>query len=552
MNTKLAGLCAVLVACASSNPGIEPDAAAVGPLADAAPDPCIDGVCNSACAIAEAQHSYIGCEYWPVDLGNAVEVFFAPVTDASQCEGWQKGAVFVEDQPVCATGPTGSIHGLCDFGGDCLAAGPDYTCQPVDTCVVDGQHSRFAVVVSNPQDRQVTVTLSNATGTEYTTEIEPRAVLPIYPQEVGFDDQSLDHSGVSARAYKLTSSHPVVAYQFNPLDNELVFSNDGSLLLPRHSFDTDYYAASYETVARRPLNQDHNGYVAVVASASGSTSVVIDSPVAIRAGNGVPAFGPGTAAFSLGQFEVLALEAMPGADPSGIRISSDRAVAVFGGHEASTVWKQSPTCCADHLEDQLLPTSRWGERYVVAKSTPRMHETTAEPVPDLVRIIARVDATSVVTTPAVAGCGLLIAGQHCDIWIDDDLEIIATEPVLVAHYFAGAGGTQPASGDPSLSFAVPVEQYRFEYDILIPEGYDQNFAAVVAPDTSTVSIDGADVTPQLSAFSTSPFRTGQIPLEPGQHRIECNNGCGVELYGFSDAVSYLLSGGLDLAPIYVP
>jgi hypothetical protein len=103
-----------------------------------------------------------------------------------------------------------------------------------------------------------------------------------------------------------------------------------------------------------------------------------------------------------------------------------------------------------------------------------------------------------------------------------------------------------------MSLAVPIEQFRFDYDVLTPDGYDENYLSITAHESSAVLIDGSDVGDQLQALSTSPYRTGHILVEPGQHRIECSDGCGVELYGWSDAVSYLLAGGLDLAPIYVP
>src|SRR5262245_44602189 len=32
------------------------------------PEPCKNGICEDRCAMATATRSYIGCEYWPVDL----------------------------------------------------------------------------------------------------------------------------------------------------------------------------------------------------------------------------------------------------------------------------------------------------------------------------------------------------------------------------------------------------------------------------------------------------------------------------------------------------
>jgi hypothetical protein len=40
-----------------------------------------------------------------------------------------------------------------------------------------------------------------------------------------------------------------------------------------------------------------------------------------------------------------------------------------------------------------------------------------------------------------------------------------------------------------------------------------------------------------------------MQVNAGQHVISCPAGCGVEVYGYSDAVSYMFAGGLDLKKI---
>ena len=63
-------------------------------------------------------------------------------------------------------------------------------------------------------------------------------------------DASIDGTGSSRSAFQLISTSPIVAYQFNPLDNEGVFSNDGSLLLPTHAMDSLYLVMSLPTLNR--------------------------------------------------------------------------------------------------------------------------------------------------------------------------------------------------------------------------------------------------------------------------------------------------------------
>jgi len=53
----------------------------------------------------------------------------------------------------------------------------------------------------------------------------------------------------------------------------------------------------------------------------------------------------------------------------------------------------------------------------------------------------------------------------------------------------------------------------------------------------------------MTPFATGMYRATRHPVSAGQHRITCPAGCGVLVYGYSDAVSYMFAGGLDLKQI---
>ncbi len=507
---------------------------------------CSGGVCTDACAAAEASRSYIGCEYWPADLDNAIEILGPPLLPGFGCD-LSFGTGVERTIQHCNDGVTS--YGLCEADGSC----PMGTCTNAAVCVLDAQGSPFAIVVSNPNPSAgVSVTLENSSGTTQTVMVGPGAVQPLYPQMMGFADQSLDHSGVQRKAYKLTSSAPIVAYQFNPLDNEDVFSNDGSLLIPRHAYDTKYFAVTVPTLTRRPNTNDYNGYVAVVASEA--TTVNVTPTANVRAGNGAAAIPAGTTAqFTLQPFDVLNLEAVADGDLTGTLIEAEPGMPAFGvfvGHEAATVQTDtSANCCADHLEEQLFPASTWGKEYALARSQPRASE------PDMVRIVAQQDGTTVTFDPAPSSgsCNTLNAGQSCQVYVSGHTVIRSEQPILVGHFLLstiapGAGG---GMGDPSLALAVPFEQYRTEYTFLVPQEYDSQYISLVVPAGGTALLDGVDVTGQLSAFGSGAFLGGQIVVQPGQRKLECPESCGFEAYGYSEAVSYLFAGGLDLNQIVV-
>jgi hypothetical protein len=256
---------------------------------------CVSGACVDPCGTAAATRSYIGCEYMAVDLDNAIEVM-GPVILLDCAFSYGNGVL--ESLEVCWNGS--ATAGLCDPPDDGCPAG--YTCQTQSVCILNAQESPFAVVVSNPNSVQVTVTIENQAGTSQQVQVPAGQVRELFPQEMGFPDASIDLSGISAKAYKITSNRPIVAYQFNPLDNVDVFSNDGSLLIPHTTWDTSYYAMSYPTLTRRDDTNDYNGYVAVVAWAD-DTEVAITPAADVRAGPGFTAIAAGTTAtFTLDAF----------------------------------------------------------------------------------------------------------------------------------------------------------------------------------------------------------------------------------------------------------
>jgi hypothetical protein len=111
------------------------------------------------------------------------------------------------------------------------------------------------------------------------------------------------------------------------------------------------------------------------------------------------------------------------------------------------------------------------------------------------------------------------------------------------------GGIGPQSGDPALAFVPPIDQFRKAYTIVVPEQYEANDLTVVTQNGGSVILDGSDVSLLLAPFASLSWTAGRIQITPGAHTISCPMGCSVEVSGWNTAVSYLYSGGTDLAPI---
>src|SRR4029078_5722793 len=88
---------------------------------------CLCGVCVALCAAAAESKSYIGCEYYAVDLDNAIEVLDNLLPGLLQCNDLYPGSHEDSTTPVCYDASAQDSQGLCDENNACPTG---YTCQP--------------------------------------------------------------------------------------------------------------------------------------------------------------------------------------------------------------------------------------------------------------------------------------------------------------------------------------------------------------------------------------------------------------------------------------
>ena len=496
---------------------------------------CERGACVRLCALADKWDSYMGCDYWGADLDNA----FVP--------GGEEG-------------------------------------------VYDAQGQQYAIVVSNPHpeypaDIEI-LAWDEALDSEFSVlgEIYDESAgwllpFPLEPLEPGglrvynLPARDLNHTMQARLAYHVRASIPVTAYQFNPLDNVGVFSNDASLLLP-----TNVLGVHYLVMTREQTFASLRGYVTVLAVRPGETQVSITVTAPTLVGDGIGHLEPGdTITRTLQTYDVLNIETDAiGADLTGSLVLASQPVAVFGGSEASNApntehcgadgrceWDADTpcvnnadcvsfnTCCADHLEQQLFPVKTWGKHYLAAKSFDRGGES------DVWRILASEDGTQVVTVPEQVSIPLLNAGEWFDFRSREHFEIMATKPILVGQFLAAQDdpgpGRQPNDagiGDPAFILTVPTEQLREDYVVLAPMHYELDYVTLVAPQGATVLFDGEPVPEEaFELFGTGQHRVARFPVADGVHRVSADQPVGVYVYGFDVYVSYGYPGGLDLKAI---
>lgn len=485
--------------------------------------------CVSLCELSLKWNTYMGCEYWGGDLDNA----FVP----------------------------GGRAGYYDANG-----------------------AQYAIVVSNPDlKRPAEIHVYDSDGEVlYDSAGQPFPTEPLGPRELRtykLPRRDIDTTLQAPLAYRVTASIPITAYQFNPLENVDVFSNDASLLLPENVLGRWYIV-----MTREQTFEILRSYVTIIATQAGDTDVTVTVTGTTLPANGIPHLEPGESITrTMQQFDVLNIETnRPGADMTGTVVLATRNVAVFGGSEAANApntascdikpgeelgvcsWDgekecETPldclefnTCCADHLEHQMFPVKTWGKHYIAARTFPRGSER------DVWRIMAADDNTKITTVPPQDTIPVLDSGEWHEFDSGQDFEIIATKPILVGQFLSAQDAPDPnvngipqpgdaGTGDPAFMLAVPFEQYRTDYVFLAPDKYAFDYVTITAPTGAEVTFDGMLLDPtDFVPIGTGEFSATRFLIEDGAHNVESDEKIGIIVYGYDQYVSYGYPGGLDL------
>ena len=516
---------------------------------------CTSTGCVAACDSAVANKSNVGCEYYAVDP----DVTFGG-----------NGACFAAFVANTWTTP---VTLQVDFGGMTLDPST-FAYIPSGT----GQNTKYAPITNGQIPvGQVAILFLNQL---------PGAPLPGLnlncPTGVTAAFTNMDaatHGTGLGKAFHVTASSPVVAYDIYPYGGGQSALTSATLLLPTSAWDTNYIAV--DAFGSNPISPP---FLQLVAKED-ATTVTIKPTAAIVAGTGVAAAAMGVPqAYTLAQGQVL--QFTQAASLGGSVVQSDKPIGAWGGATSLSI----EACCDDTAHQQIPPVQALGSEYALVRYRNRYDGQEESPP---WRLVGAVDGTQLTWEPGVpVGAPTTLGlGQIAQFDANGPFVVRSQDgqhPFYMSAHMTGGGLYDPSTndmnanpdgrGDAEFVNVIPPGEFLDKYVFFTDPTYSETNLVVVrvkgASGFSDVSLDCAGVlTGWMPVGVSGKYEYTRIDLvrhnfapqggcDNGRHEIESTSPFGLTVWGWGSAetgdvgigfytqyVSYAYPAGAGVQPI---
>ena len=441
---------------------------------------CVRNECLSIeCAMAAIEQSYLGCEYLAVELPNAIVNPELPQNHSPM------GIVVTNPSPTESTYIT-----IRNPQGE-PSAYVDQRQIPLPPRLA-GQNSP-QIVQSEVKDQTGSIVELNGVQQLDQIEIPPLGSGTFLMPPTFWGEGSL----VDKKAYLVSSSNPIGAYQFTPYCCNYSFSNDASLLIPTSALGESYrFVGVPNWYYLDPLDgsaTDVPATLAITASENQTTvrfSLPPNGAIQADTSNRLT-IERGAYVAVLDQQDTLILRTTGNApvpfgpvprqpDLSGMFIESTAPISVISGHEC-TFYPSNLGAC-DHVEEQLFPIETWGQVFALVPPKERGNNVQTERIywkivgqasGARIRLSAPISDLEVGDpgSPGVPNCTrsldpndaqTIVIGPEgfCEFSTRQAFDISSDQPIMVMGIISGQASVNPFSlggdrlGDPAI-FIVP-------------------------------------------------------------------------------------------------
>ena len=429
--------------------------------------------------------------------------------------------------------------------------------------VEDGMDVDCFFMLTASEESEVTISYS-ATGWDTLVTVPAGGAVRVSVP----DDQSPTHhfgAKIDSNAWHIQATTPISVTAYNDID----YSYDATAILPTDALRTYYMTQVYQAIPHGPevgivAPYDSTRVWSVLEKNICQDTGFLDRAV-YNAGDTIEflLMRGQTCLLRNAGWTATQLTWISECSLDGLRIHSDKPIAVFQGNNAAYVPYGGDSQAPDHLYDQCIPVEYWGNHFVIEPVIGRQPYSCTNPprtyhnYGDMVRVMAKDDNCHISLDGqevAVLQSGQtysfvlsdhpanLPASWGMDFYYSPCIELTATSPVMVCYYITGVffGGTP---GDPAFMTVPPVEN-GVNHAIFQPHNTPvstQHWINIVTPSVyaSQITLDGANINSQFSA-TAGGYSYACIPVSQATHTIDAGNGIFIAyLYGLGYAESYL-------------
>jgi outer membrane autotransporter protein len=230
---------------------------------------------------------------------------------------------------------------------------------------------------------------------------------------------------------------------------------------------------------------------------------------------------------------------------TGSRVLSSAPVAVFSGNRCTNIPTGVSAC--DHIVEQMPSVDKLSSSYLLAQ-TPRTGSQG-----NVYRAVATQDGTELRANGTLVAT--LNAGQFHEGRVAGGVELVASNPILVAQYLIGQGQAGQNT-DPAMTIVPGSDQWLSSYVFATPSGaanFPTDFVSIVirTTDLSTLTLDGSVAnTASFQVLGSTIFSFGNIDVSStvGAFSISAANPFQLLLSGFDSFDSYFTYGGAAFSP----
>jgi RHS repeat-associated protein len=389
-------------------------------------------------------------------------------------------------------------------------------------------NAELALFISGAAATTGTVTIAGLNFSKPFAVVPGQATKVVLPTEA---DLGLTSDRVTRKGIHVVADDDVSVYAMSVAPE----SSDGYAALPVDMLGTDYITLGYKNLEITPqVFETYPGTEFAIVATENDTLITITPAVT----TGVREAGtPYVIELERGETYLLENFSREPADLSGTTLSSNKPIAVFGGHAAANV--PAPAVgYADYLVEQLPPVESWGREFFTVPLASRNGDT--------FRVLAAQDGTEVRINGTLAAT--LDRGQLHEQVLLEASQIIATAPVLVAQY-AHSAQFDDTNSDPFMMLIQPVKQGMSDYTLFAgASGIAENFINLVVPNRAVgaIRMNGQFLAANhFSPIETTGYSAASVTVAAGSYDLSGPEAFAAYVYGFGLDQSYGYPGGLS-------